>query len=52
VKKFNDYPQGQPITPQRGNEQLAWGSAPGGRRYDKRPARAKALLIFVLLPLL
>ncbi len=41
----------QLITPQRGNEQLAWGSAPGGRRYDKRPARAKALLIFVLLPL-
>ncbi len=41
----------QPITPQSGNEQLAWGSAPEGRRYDKRPTRAKALLFFVLLPL-
>ena len=41
----------QPITSRRDNEQLAWGNAPGGRQYDKRPARAKALLFFVLLPL-
>jgi len=36
----------QPITSRRDNEQLAWGNAPGGRQYDKRPARAKALLFF------
>ena len=32
----------QLITSRRDNKQLAWGSAPGIRWYDKRPARAKA----------
>ena len=39
------------LRPKRGNEQLAWGSAPGIRGYGKRPTGAKALLFFMLLPL-
>ena len=41
----------QLITSLRDNKQLAWGNAPGGRWYDKRPARAKAQKRETLLPL-
>jgi len=40
----------QLITPRRGNEQIAWGNAPGNRQHDKRPVRAKALLFLCFCP--